>query len=135
MNIIIYTDGASRGNPGPAAWGFLVSDASGQTLYQEGQTIGIATNNLAEYTAVLKALTYVKDHLPGSHQIEVVTDSLLIAQQLSGQYKVKSSSLRTLFDAIKSLEYELGIVSYRHVPRSANQRADRLANQALDLQK
>lgn len=135
MELTIYTDGASRGNPGPAAYGFLISDAGCRVVYQNGQTIGVATNNLAEYTAVYKALAYIKDHLPGSHQIEVMTDSLLIAQQLTGRYKVKNSNLRSLFDAIKGLEYELGIVSYRHIPRSANQRADRLANQALDREK
>lgn len=134
MNIIVNTDGASRGNPGPAAYGFLIKDSNtGKILFKEGKTIGRKTNNVAEYMAVLKALEYIKESF-GSlpHTIEVVTDSQLIASQLSGLYKVKNPNLRLLFDSIKSLEYELGQIFYRNVPREQNKEADKLANQALD---
>lgn len=136
MDLIINTDGASRGNPGPSAYGYVIRARGGAILHQEGKTIGNATNNIAEYNAVLKALEYLKkrwgDRAP--HTIEVITDSQLIAQQLSGNYKLKNANLKILFDQIKFLEFELGRVDYRNVPRSENFIADRLANHALDMQ-
>lgn len=135
MNLEVNTDGASRGNPGPAAYGFLIRDkASGQILHSEGQRIGHSTNNIAEYTAVLMALTYIKENL--SHkkisQIQVITDSQLIAKQLAGLYKIKNQNLKVIFDLIKVLEFELAQISYKNVPREQNREADKLANQALD---
>lgn len=135
MKLVINTDGASRGNPGPAAYGFLIKTNSGVMLHQEGKAIGIATNNIAEYTAVLKALEYIKKNLveKTSPKVKVVSDSLLIVKQLSGKYKIKNPGLKVLFDLIKSLEIELGgAVGYEHTYRENNFLADKLANQALD---
>jgi ribonuclease H / adenosylcobalamin/alpha-ribazole phosphatase len=134
MDLVINTDGASRGNPGPASYGYVIKKRDAEILHQEGEKIGINTNNVAEYTAVLKALEYVKNNYShkGPHQIEVVADSLLIVSQLSGKYKLKSPHLKIIFDQIKILEMEVGSVTYRHVLRANNFLADRLANQALD---
>lgn len=135
MNLIINTDGASRGNPGKASYGYLIKNAdSGMILHQEGKAIGIATNNIAEYTAVLEALKYVLVNFShkAPHHIEVVSDSQLIAQQLAGRFKIKNLNLKIIFDQIKAMEINLGQISYRNVPRAQNFLADRLANQALD---
>lgn len=136
MNLIINTDGAARGNPGQAAIGFVIKASGGAILHQEGKRIGHATNNEAEYSAVLKSMEYVRDHYSGKypHQIEIVCDSQLIANQLSGNFKVKNVNLKELFNRIKVLEFELGRVSYRNVPREQNYIADRMANKALDDQ-
>lgn len=131
---IIFTDGASRGNPGPASYGFTVADKDGKMLHEEGEYIGNTTNNAAEYTAVLEAFKLIrekyKDKLPS--RVEVFADSKLVAEQLSGRYKIKHPNLKPLFDQIKLLELELGSVIYTHIPRSENALADKLANQALD---
>ncbi len=134
MNLVINTDGASRGNPGPASYGFVIKESSGPILHQEGKAIGKATNNIAEYTAVLSALEYVKNYLyeKNPHKIEVITDSQLIARQLDGSFKIKNENLRVLYLKIKKIEQELGFISYRNVPRAQNFIADKLANIALD---
>ena len=131
--LIIYTDGASRGNPGPASYGFTVSDGSGKLLHEEGEYIGETTNNVAEYTAVLKALKWVRSKFKsGGVQISVFADSKLVAEQLSGRFKVKSAHLKLIIEKIKILGMELGGVIYNHIPREKNTEADRLANKALD---
>lgn len=133
MKYIINTDGASRGNPGPSSYGFLVRTEEGRVLYQEGKAIGISTNNVAEYTAVLKALEYLaKKTKDSSCDVEVFADSQLIVRQLSGAYKIKNPKLMQLFDQIKVIEFELGAASYKFIPREENFLADRLANIALD---
>lgn len=133
MKLIVYTDGASRGNPGPASYGFTVSDEDGKLLYKEGRYIGITTNNVAEYTAVYEVLKYVKQKWGKSHlEIELYADSKLVAEQLSGRFKVKSPHLKPLIEKIKILALDLGGVIYSHVPRVKNTEADRLANLALD---
>lgn len=133
MKIIIYTDGASRGNPGLASYGFTVSDGSGKLLYEEGKYIGITTNNVAEYTAVLEALKYVKKNYGEKQlEIELFADSKLVVEQLSGRYKIKSPHLIPIVDEIKILSIELGGLIHTHVPRAKNTEADRLANLALD---
>lgn len=135
--MIIYTDGASRGNPGPASYGFTITDDSGKLIHQEGEYIGIATNNMAEYTAVLEALRCVKEKFSTNNQavqVELYCDSKLVAEQLSGRYKIKSAHLKPLIERIKILGLELGGVLYFHIPRSKNTKADQLANQALDSQ-
>lgn len=103
-------------------------------MHQEGKIIGYATNNIAEYTAVLKSLEYVLRKLSSKNKerIEIITDSLLIASQLAGKFKIKNPGLKEIFDQIKNLEIKLGLVSYKNVPRSQNYLADRLANIALD---
>ena len=134
MKLIIYTDGASRGNPGPASYGFTISGENGKLLHEEGEYIGKATNNVAEYTAVIAALKLVKGkyakHFP--LEIKLFADSKLLAEQLSGSYKIKHPNLKPLFDQIKVLELEIGDISYTHIPRGKNAEADRLANKALD---
>lgn len=134
MELVIYTDGASRGNPGPASYGFIIKTADGVILHQEGKRLGIQTNNIAEYTGALRALEYVKDSFSkkAPHKIEFRADSNLIIEQLSGRFKIKSPNLRIIFEKIKALEPELGDIYYKHVPREDNFIADRLANQALD---
>lgn len=136
MYFVINTDGASRGNPGPASYGFVIKDRKKNLIYKEGKVIGKNTNNVAEYTAVLKALEYIKENF-SSHtplNVEIITDSLLIASQLSGKFKIKHPILKVLFDQIKILEFELGQINYRNVPREQNQEADKMANLALDSQ-
>lgn len=134
MKLIVYTDGASRGNPGPASYGFTVSDENGKLIFEEGKYIGTATNNVAEYTAVLAALKRIKKQFAnkGPVSIELFADSKLVVEQLSGRYKIKSPHLKPLIEQIKVLSRQLGGVVHGHVPRDKNTEADRLANQALD---
>lgn len=132
MKLTIFADGASRGNPGLAAYGFSIRDNSGKTLYGEGKYIGITTNNFAEYSAVLHALTYVNQHFKQGIEVIFLVDSKLVVEQLSGRFKIKSPNLKSLIDKIKKLESSLGPVSYRYIPRHLNKQADFLANQALD---
>lgn len=133
MKLIIYTDGASRGNPGHSSYGFTISDEKGKLLYEKGEYIGIATNNVAEYTAVLQALTYIqKKYANGITNIQFFMDSKLVSEQLSGRFKVKSAHLKPIIERIKILALELGGATYTHVLRAQNSEADRLANLALD---
>jgi len=132
VKLIIYTDGASRGNPGIASYGFSISDGKGKILFEEGKYIGIATNNFAEYSGVLNALKYIKKHYPNAEQINFYMDSKLVAEQLSGRYKIKSLNLKPLIHEIKELEAKFELITYKHIPRELNKRADSLANQALD---
>ena len=136
MNLVINTDGASRGNPGPSAIGFIIKTDAGVILHQEGKVLLNGTNNIAEYMAVYAALEYVKNHFSkkAPHKIEIICDSQLIAKQLSGSYKVKNPSLKEIYKKIKHLEEVLGNVSYKNVPRAENFIADKLANLALDKQ-
>lgn len=134
MKLVIYTDGASRGNPGPASYGFTIQDEKGHLLHEEGEYIGNTTNNVAEYTAVLEALNLVKEKF--AHQvplkIKLYADSKLVAEQLSGRYKIKAGHLKPIILKIQLLSLELGDVIFSHIPRSKNTPADKLANQALD---
>ncbi|OGE31043.1 hypothetical protein A2631_05170 [Candidatus Daviesbacteria bacterium RIFCSPHIGHO2_01_FULL_44_29] len=134
MNFIIFTDGASRGNPGPASYGFVVKDTTGLILHEEAKELGVTTNNVAEYTAVLRAFQYILAHFADKapHKITFFMDSLLVVQQLSGRYKIKSPHLKELVLAIKELEMQFFNISYTHIPRKDNFLADRLANMALD---
>ena len=136
MKLIIYTDGASRGNPGPASYGFTIQDEKGRFLHERGEYIGTTTNNVAEYTAVLEALKLIKEKYAGKHlsQIELYADSKLVAEQLSGRYKIKAKHLMPIITQIQILAIELGGISFNHIPRSQNTMADGLANQALDSQ-
>lgn len=130
MKLIIYTDGASRGNPGPASYGFVIKE-NNKILHQAGEYIGIATNNVAEYTAVLQALKYAQN-LKNIEEVAVFADSKLVAQQLSGNFKIKAKHLKPIIEKIKILSLELGGATFTHVPREQNVQADRLANLALD---
>ena len=134
----IYTDGGSRGNPGEAAYGFVVYNSDGKLLFEEGKTIGINTNNVAEYSAVIAALKWVEENSKtnppaGGPNIHFCLDSQLVVMQLSGVWKVKNENLRGLFYTIKQLEQKVGgKISYQHVRREQNQEADRMVNLALD---
>ena len=132
MKLIVYTDGASRGNPGPASYGFTISDEKGKLIYEEGRSIGITTNNVAEYTAVLETLKWIKENIKKKVQVTLFADSKLVAEQLSGKWKIKNANLKRLFDQIKILELGIGSIFYAHVRREQNIHADNLANIALD---
>lgn len=134
MKLKIFTDGASRGNPGPASYGFTIGDETGHILIEAGEYIGITTNNVAEYTAVLEALKLIKEKYSNRKltQIELYADSKLVAEQLSGRYKIKAKHLMPIIVQIQNLTIELGGIVFNHIPRSQNTLADRLANQALD---
>ena len=134
--IIIYTDGGARGNPGPAAIGVAMQDAEGHPVKGWGKAIGIATNNEAEYQAVVFALQKAKA-LFGSKRaktirMEIRMDSNLVANQLSGVYKIEEERLFPFFIKIWNLKMDFDRVSFMHVPREQNKEADRLVNEALD---
>lgn len=134
MKLTIYTDGASRGNPGLASYGYAIFNEDGSVAYEEGQAIGIATNNVAEYTAVLESMQRVKKEFASNLPVELYyrADSKLAVEQLSGRYKIKNEILRGIIHKIKALELQVGSVTYTHIPREQNKIADRLANIALD---
>lgn len=132
MRLIIHTDGASRGNPGPSSYGFTIHDEDGKLLVKRGKYIGETTNNVAEYTAVLEALKHVSSIKGYVSGLDLYADSKLVAEQLSGRFKVKAKHLKPIIEKIKILALELGGVSYNHIPRSKNMLADSLANLALD---
>ena len=132
MKLTIYTDGASRGNPGPSSYGYRIEEDSGKLLHQSGKYIGETTNNVAEYTGVLEALKWCKRFLKAPLRIQFFVDSRLVAEQLSGRFKVKSLHLKPIIEEIKIIYGQLGEVSFKHIPREKNTRADKLANQALD---
>ncbi len=128
--IIAHIDGGSRGNPGPAAAGFILTDAAGAQLQARGVFLGRTTNNVAEYTGLIKALDAAAQL--GAKQLAVFSDSELLVRQINGQYKVKSDLIRPLFEQAISLLAQFAGWQVRHVPREKNARADKLVNQALD---
>lgn len=132
----IFTDGGSRGNPGPAAIGVVIESADGVSLATFGRPIGIATNNIAEVSAVIAALEWLKQQkLPESGlSIRFYLDSELVVRQLTGDYRVKNLSLMSLYQQIHLLSKSLRHpISYEHISREQNKKADRLVNTALDL--
>ncbi len=130
--IFSYSDGGARGNPGPAAIGVLLCDEKGAALFEQGEVIGATTNNVAEYEAVIKALSLAEEF--GAHEITHHMDSELVKKQLTGEYRLKAEHLRPLFLKVKDLEKKFKKISYVHVPREHPQmrRADRQVNRALD---
>jgi probable phosphoglycerate mutase len=126
----LSTDGGSRGNPGPAAYGYVLETDDGTVLDARGETIGVATNNVAEYRGLLAGLSSALER--GIEELEVVSDSELLVKQMRGEYKVKSPTLRELVDEADSLARRLGRVRYTAVRREHNELADRLVNEALD---
>lgn len=134
MKIFVYCDGGSRGNPGKAASAFVIASEDQQLLYKEGTYIGIATNNVAEYKALLFAFQYlVKNEIPGITEIACVFDSELLVRQATGVYKIKNETLKELMGEIKSLEKQLVVrPTYTHVRRHKNADADALVNETLD---
>ena len=130
----VFVDGGSRGNPGPAAIGFLIRDSSGKIVYQQGKYIGKTTNNVAEYQAVIEALKWLASNIkPPASNIQFFLDSKLVVNQLNGLFKVKETKMRDLVIKVRQLEKELGgNVSYQLIPREKNSLADNLVNQTLD---
>ena len=128
--IIIYTDGASRGNPGPSSMGITVQSFRGEIIYEYAEYLGNGTNNFAEYRAVLKALELAAAHSKGS--ITLRSDSQLLIRQLEGEYRVKSKGLKPLYLECKKISEDLPHIQFEHIRRELNQRADELANLALD---
>jgi ribonuclease HI len=126
----LFTDGGARGNPGPAAYGYVLEDEDGEVLAAEGVAIGTATNNVAEYSGLVAGLAKALDL--GVVTLEVVSDSELMVKQMRGEYRVKNEALRSLFMDANGLAQRLGRVEYRHVKRAHNELADRLVNEALD---
>jgi ribonuclease HI len=126
----LSTDGGARGNPGPAAYGYVLETDGGTVLAAHGEAIGTATNNVAEYRALVagleKALELQVD------EVEVVSDSELLVKQMRGEYKVKNEALRDLSSEAARLARQLKSVSYTAVRREHNELADRLVNEALD---
>ena len=130
MKALLYTDGGARGNPGPAAFAYVLEAEDGTILASHGETIGIATNNVAEYSGLVAGLRRALElRVP---EVEVVSDSELLVKQMRGEYRVKNEALRGLSVEAARLAREVGKVEYRHVKRAHNELADRLVNEALD---
>jgi len=128
--LIIHTDGAARGNPGPAAIGATIKDEKGSLLASISRRIGITTNNQAEYRAIITALE--KAISLGAKQVDVRADSELVVKQINGRYKVKNVALRPLYQKVVQLIGSLEDFTISYIPRQQNSEADKLANKALD---
>jgi ribonuclease HI len=126
----LFTDGGARGNPGPAAFGYVLEAAEGTVVDARGETIGVATNNVAEYRALIAGLEAALAH--DVTELEVVSDSELVVKQMRGEYKVKNAVLQELFLEASRLARRLGRVVYTAVRREHNELADQLVNDALD---
>jgi probable phosphoglycerate mutase len=126
----LSTDGGARGNPGPAAFGYVLEAADGTVLVAHGEAIGVATNNVAEYRALIAGLARATE--AGVEELEVVSDSELLVKQMRGEYRVKNAALRELSVEAARLARQIGRVTYTAVRREHNELADRLVNEALD---
>ncbi len=130
-NILIYTDGGARGNPGPAGAGAIIYDGdTGDVLAEISEFLGKTTNNVAEYTALLMALQKAKEL--GGEKVHCRLDSELIVKQMKGEYRVRDPKLQLLFTQIWNLRQQFVQVNFEHVRREKNKEADRLANEAMD---
>jgi ribonuclease HI len=130
--LIVYSDGGARGNPGEAGIGVIISKPDDTILYEFKTYIGIKTNNQAEYTALIKAIELAKGY--GAKRVKSYLDSELLVKQLSGEYKVRNPNLKPMFQMVRALEKNFEEVTYQHVPRE-NEKikiADRLVNEAID---
>ena len=134
--VIVYTDGGSRGNPGPAALGVVIQDTARHTIKAYGEALGLKTNNEAEYSAVVSALKKIKalfgKEKTKNMKVEMRMDSELVMRQLTGKYKIEMGKLFPLFIAVWNLKMDFKEVSFHHVPREENKEADRMVNEALD---
>lgn len=130
MKVVVYVDGGARGNPGPAAAACVVSDPSGRLLEERARLLGTATNNVAEYRALLLGLERAR--ALGATEVEVVNDSELVAKQVQGLYKVKHAAMRPLHSEAMTALGAFERWAIRSVPRAQNARADALVNAALD---
>jgi ribonuclease HI len=130
VKLTVNVDGGARGNPGPAAIGVVVRDADGTVVDSVGETIGAATNNVAEYRALLRGIELAAAR--GATELELVGDSELVVRQIEGRYKVKNAAMKELCTQAKAALADFDDWSIRHVKREQNAGADRLVNQALD---
>ena len=130
MKARLWTDGGSRGNPGPAAYAFVLEAEDGTVLEARGEAIGVATNNVAEYAALVAGLGQALEH--GVTELDVRSDSELMVKQMRGEYRVKNKDLQALFLDASQSAGRIGGVSFTHVRREHNELADRLVNEALD---
>lgn len=134
--IIIYTDGGSRGNPGPAGVGVVIANEKGEAIKEYSNDIGIRTNNEAEYEAVILGLQKAKQvfgkEKTKEMEIEMRIDSELVARQLKGEYKIMEEKLFPLFIKVWNLKMDFGKITFKEIPREQNRKADRLANEAMD---
>lgn len=128
--LILRTDGASRGNPGPAAAGLVIELPDGDIVEVDKKYLGVMTNNQAEYRALILGLRAVMSFQPA--ELRIYMDSELVVRQMTGQYRVKDESLRANYEEAKLLVRQLPLVTFQHVRRNQNARADALANEALD---
>jgi ribonuclease H / adenosylcobalamin/alpha-ribazole phosphatase len=126
----MWVDGGSRGNPGRAAIGFRIEDEDGAVLVEAGEVIGIATNNVAEYRALIEGLRYAADL--GADEVEVRADSQLLTRQMTGAYRVKNAALRELWNEARHAAAAVGQVRFVEIPREENTAADLQVNLALD---
>jgi ribonuclease HI len=127
----LFTDGGARGNPGPAAYAFVLEADDGTVLDSRGEAIGVATNNVAEYRALIEGLRRALEL--GVGELRVVSDSELMVKQMRGEYRVKNEALKELSSEATNLARRLDDVTYNAVRREHNELADRLVNEALDL--
>ena len=132
MRARLSTDGGSRGNPGPAAYAYVLEAEDGTVLAAHGEAIGVATNNVAEYSALVAGLEKAVE--VGVSELEVISDSELMVKQMRGEYRVKNEALRDLSAQASRLAGKLGSVSYKAVRREQNKLADQLVNEALDAE-
>ena len=130
--VVVWTDGGARGNPGPAGYGVVVTTPSGQVLAEVAEGIGRATNNVAEYRGVIAGLEQAL--ALGARRVRVRADSLLVVNQQKGLWRVRNEALRTLSSEARRLAGQFERVVWEHVPRERNRHADALANRAMDLQ-
>jgi ribonuclease HI len=128
----LSTDGGARGNPGPAAYGYVLESEDGQVLAAHGEAIGRATNNVAEYSGLVAGMTKAAEL--GVRELEVVSDSELLVKQMRGEYRVKNEALRDLWEQANDLERRFARVRYTAVRRAHNELADTLVNEALDAE-
>ena len=128
--LVAYVDGAARGNPGPASLGVVISDSEGKHLKTLAHRLGTATNNFAEYFALIFALQ--EAIIMGADEVQIYTDSELVAKQFSGEYKIKEPTLQQLFLLVLHLKQGFKKLAVSHVPREQNKKADQAANDALD---
>ena len=128
--LVAYIDGGARGNPGPAGYGVRIEQADGTLVEEFHASIGVATNNVAEYRGLIAALEWARRH--ECPALQVRSDSLLLVQQMRGNYKVKHPGLQPLYARARLVALEIGRVTYEHVGRALNAHADRLANAAMD---
>jgi len=133
QHYVLFTDGGSRGNPGPAGVGVALLTADGTEVFGAGRFLGDTTNNVAEYSALIWGLEIAAAH--GATTLEVRADSELVIKQMKGLYRVKHPNLQPLYAQARGLADELGRTTFTHVPRSQNKRADELANLAMDARR